>query len=411
MILDVKWKSTYSDELWKLIVRANNLTKGSYSSWADNAQVLIRLMERIIALSRKECAWEVYFYTILKLIYLVCRGDVMDSKEAFKIAELYHHDYPLYMALALAENSTTGYSSLHICALILEFYLSYPQITDEKIDQMLELFYENDARFGSKYHTCSYRAVMRLALINKDRDMARSARLKLEATDYSVNCYVCYYAKPVLGEYILNDDYDSVIEMIQRVYEKTIPARYQWCYDRCEGGSETDMVSSALHDCLKLGNASLFKRLFMDKIQIFRQPDKEVDTTSMAALHALAGDGSMLDQSLRLAEKDNRSRQQNRETPLDSLYDALYWDCFFRLLDKSGVHRVKLELDNPLDLNNPIPCSQEENSLWACMDAAAYFEQQADEIGAQMDASRRRFQYGLVKQSFRECLCQQTEEY
>lgn len=398
MILDLRRKNTYSEELWNLIVRVNNLTKGTYSSWADNARTLTRLMERIIVLSRKECAWEVYFNTILMLFYLVCRDDVMNTKEAFKLAELYHHDYPLYMDQAMAEDSGTGHLSYCICTHIVEFYQSYPQITDEKMDQMLKLFYENDSRYGVKYNTCNYRVILRLGIFNHDSDMVRRARMKLEATDYTYNCYICFYAKQIIGYYIYNDDYDGMLEIIQRICEKSIPDRYKWCYEKCEDRDETDLVSIALDDCLKQGRDNLFLRLFSEKIHIYRQPDMDIKLTHVAVFHALAGDWSILDKSLRLAETDNRKRQQNEQTPLGSLYDALYWTCFFQLLDNRGIHTVSLAIDDSS------PESREEESVWASLEAAAYFERQADLTGTRMEASRKRFQYESVKQTFQKCL-------
>lgn len=397
MLLDINWKSTYSEELWKLIVRAENLSGKSYSSWANNAPTLTRIMEQIIVLSRKECAWEVYFTTLMMLFYLVRRDDVLNLKEAFKVAEIYLHDYSLYIDQAIAEDSNTGHLSYCICANIIEFYLSYPQITDEKMEQMLNLFYENDSKFGVKYNTYNYRTILKLGLLNHDRDMVKRAQVKLEATDYKYGCYICHYAIQVMDYYIYNDDYDGMIEIIQRVSEKSIPARYKPCYDTCENGNETDMVSNVLHSCLTLGKAEFFLRLFTEKIHIYRSPCTDL-ITSAAVFHALAGDWLLLDKSLELAETDNRSREQHKQVPLESMYEALYWKSFFHLLDNSGVHTVCLAL------NCSGPNSQEEKSVWSCIDAAAYFEQQADQIGAQMKASRKRFQYELMKQTFQKCL-------
>lgn len=397
MILDIKWKNTYSEELWKLIVRANNLSGKAYSSWADNASTLTRIMEQILTLSRKECAWNVHFTTILKLFYLVRRDDVLDLKTAFKIAEIYHHDYGLYMDEAMAEDSNTGHVSYCICSNIIEFYLSYPQITDEKMEQMLHLFYENDARYGVKYNNYNYGVLLTLGLFNNDRDMVKRAHAKLEAGDYTYGCYICYYAKRIIDYYIYDDDYDGMIDIIQRVSEKSIPAKYKSCYDNCEDGDETQLVSRALDDCLTLGKAEFFSRLFTEKIHIYRQPCTDLVTCD-AVFHALAGDWLLLEESLELAETDNLSRVQHKQVPLVSMYDALYWKYFFQLLDNSGTHTVHLALSSSDSK------SQGEKSLWSCTDVAAYFERQADEMGAQMVASRKHFQYALIKQTFEKCL-------
>ena len=40
---------------------------------------------------------------------------------------------------------------------------------------------------------------------------------------------------------------------------------------------------------------------------------------------------------------------------------------------------------------------------WTCLEAAAYFEEQADLLGAQMNQARRRFDYESVKRTHEEC--------
>ena len=41
---------------------------------------------------------------------------------------------------------------------------------------------------------------------------------------------------------------------------------------------------------------------------------------------------------------------------------------------------------------------------WSCMEAAEYFERQADLLGEQMDKARKKFGYSKVKRCYEECL-------
>lgn len=380
-----------SEEIWKLVQRANRLTQGSYSSWIDNAAALTRLLKRIMELARKEQAWFVYFTTIMKLLYFLRLPGVNNYKDAFKIAELYHHDYPLYREQAEASSPYMGNTSYNICELIMSLYLDYPQITDDKMEQMLNLFYENVSWYGSQYNNYNYRCIMNLGLMNHDRDMVNTARRKLDAADYSYNCYVCYYVKSMLGFYIMDDDYDGLSRLITNVCEKTIPVKYRGCYDMCEGADELTLVTHALAYCLNIGSSGLFKQMFADRGHVFLLPEEEPCVRDIV-FHALAGNWLDENVCLQLADSDNSRWKQHRETPYEIIKDALYWYCYFQMLDRKGIHMVRLDL------------ADDAGKDWTCPDAAAYFLCQADLIGSQMEKARRRFDYGRMKRTYEECL-------
>ena len=47
--------------------------------------------------------------------------------------------------------------------------------------------------------------------------------------------------------------------------------------------------------------------------------------------------------------------------------------------------------------------ASENMQEWQALEAARYFERQADGIGAQMDKARKRFHYARVEKNFEKC--------
>ena len=88
--------------------------------------------------------------------------------------------------------------------------------------------------------------------------------------------------------------------------------------------------------------------------------------TYRVLFHSLAGDWSDFEERLRLAEKDDQDRREGKETPLDCLYWSLCWYCYFRMLERRGTGTVWMKL------------GEDGSREWTCLEAAAYFEEQAD---------------------------------
>ena len=155
MILeDLKRNDVVDDKLWEMIDRANKLTEGGYPSWDSNAQVLIPLMKRILSLSKERREWKVYFYDMMRLFRLSRRDKINDIPLTFQVAEMFHQDYALHL------NEKIGYLKKNwhnlipsLASMILRFYLDYPQIDDQKINRMLEIFLECEDYYGNQL-TC-----------------------------------------------------------------------------------------------------------------------------------------------------------------------------------------------------------------------------------------------------------------
>ncbi len=428
MILgSLKRNHVTDDKLWEMVEQAHRLTMGGYDVWDDNGPVLVPLMERILARSKEKGEWQVYFYDMEMLFWLIRREAVNDIPKAFKLGEVFHRD----IALGLGEGAGKSAQEWQVsmAADLLNFYLGYPQIDDGKIRHMLDLFLELHRRFGSSWNNGDYKKVLDLAFLDQDDALAELARRKLEKADYQSWCYVCYYGRAMIGYYVFHGDFEGAEEMVSRICTRGIPAKYQWCYNQCEGAEEGSLVEEALIGCLKMRKRELFEKAFAKWRRLFEEPEEgEVSDTHRVLFHSLAGDWSRLEDRLRLAEEDDRDRKKQKAAPLDCLYWSLCWHCYFRLLEKQGTVTVWMKLGEeegpggrPLATggaeaeNRPVAgyrpgerpafrgAAQEGRQEWPCLQVAGYFEKQADLLGAQMDRARKRFQYKKVKKAYEEC--------
>lgn len=420
MILgDLRKNRVADDRLWEMVNRANHLTTGGYSSWEDNAPVLVPLMERILARAKEKEEWQVYFYDMSRLFWLILRDGEKDLRRAFRLAELFHRDSALHIGEQAGRTAQEWRTQ--VTAQILGFYLEYPQIDDKKIRQMLDVFREFHERYGSEWNNGDYQKVMSLAKLNRDRELAEEAKRKLERADYENWCYVCYYGLQMIGYHVLREDPEEVEEMIARLCEKAIPVKYRWCFDQCETAKEAELVHAAILDCLMIGRSRMFARFFEKWRGLYEEADPGEDgDTYRVLLHSLAGDWSRTDERLRLAEKDDRDRREGKRTPLDCLYSSLCWYCYFQMLKEQGTETVWMELgeeeaagvftytdesevrEEQKDQSNRVE-SAEAGRQWLCLEVAAYFERQADLLGEQMDRARKRFEYAKVKRTHEEC--------
>lgn len=391
----LKRKHVEDDRLWVLVDRANKLTTGNYSSWDDNAATLVPLMERILIRSREKEDWQVYFYAMGRLFLLVRR--TKDLRRAFRISEIFYRDCEQH----LGENASRFAREWKVdtAAHVLGFYLDYPQIDDVKIKHMLNVFLDYEQRYGSTWNFGDYEVILIYALLNRDKELAETARKKLSKADFSLWSYICYYAKPMFGYYALHNDIEGIEELITRLCEKTIPVKYQWCFTEDEGGEKKELAGEALRKCLQYGTSELFDQIFGRWGMLYREPEMgDVKDAYDVLFHVLAGDWSRGDDRLRLAEKNDRDAREQREAPMDLLYWALCWHCYFRILDRNGTKTVRIQLGGEAG-EKEIKTLPER----LCLDVAGYFEHQADELGAQMDRARKRFDYGRVKRTHEAC--------
>ncbi len=428
MILeDLKRNDVVDDRLWEMIDRANKLTEGDNSSRDSNAQVLIPLMKKILSLSKERREWKVYFCDMMELFRLSRRPKINDVPLTFQVAEMFHQDYALHLDEKIGYFKKNWHHRIpSLASMILRFYLDYPQIDDQKINRMLEIFLECEDYYGNQLTCGDYLRVMTLAVLNKDKELAEQARKKIQAANFEKSwCYVCAYVTPMIKYYLLHKDFDTVQDMALSVYKNAIPIKYQSCsrFIQCE--DKEDIISRTLEACLRYGNSQMFNRGFGEWKTLYEEPiEGEIWDTFEVLFHALAGDWSRGEERLRLAEKDDRDRRQYKEVPRECLYISLCWYCYFQMLEKQGVNYIELELgeelpsygekqqgkikakDKEIAENH---CSESRDvsgsnkrRIWSCQEASQYFEEQADFLGAEMDQARKNFGYQTVKKTFEE---------
>lgn len=421
MILgQLKRTNVKDDKLWTLIERVNKLSGDEPKTYEDNAQLLMPLLDRILICSRENEDWQVYFYTMAQFLWLVLYNDVKDIRRAFQISEMFHR-----RIMQGTEEDVSSFAKewmVNIAAKILVFYLDYPQVNDEKLDQMLNLFLDLDRRYNSSRNCEEYYAVMWTAQMNRDKKLAEVARKRLSQARFEGCCYICYYCIPMIDYSILHDDAERVEEIILSVTRRTIPGKYQWCYAQCRNADEKELVDYALEKSLNYGSHAMFKQIFLQWNAYYQKPESGKEKNAYQVLfHALAGDFSWNEERMHLAEKDDRNMGTHRESPLCSIKMALCWYVYFQMLGKNGVKSVQMKLGNgnqpgnatqPGDVNQDMDkgkagARNENRFEWTCLNAAAYFERQADAIGAQMDEGRKRFNYGEVKKRYEECFLEE----
>ncbi len=399
MILEaLKRNHVEDDKLWEMVSRANQLTCGDYKSYDDNAAALVPLMDRILLRSREKGDSRVYFYAMAKFFWLLERVAINDIRRRFQISEMFHRDIRQWDVKNVGRFE--GEWRVSIAARILNFYLDYPQVNEDKLEQMLEIFLDLEQRYGSDWNCGDYYVVMVLAASKQDKKLAETARKKLSKGDFKLWCYTCYYIVPMLCYYVLFEDFEGIEELISSVVRCSIPAKYQWCFEKCESSSEKGLITTTLKYCLNYGTTKLFAKVFARWKSLYQEPQKEDLSTHEILFHVLAGELSCSKERLHTAEKDDQDKREHRESPTDSMYWALCWYVYFLILEKCGVKTVKLNLG---DGSGEDRAGEENPSEWTCRDAAIYFEHQADEIGEQMEQGRRWFSYGAIKQRYREC--------
>lgn len=383
-------RNVTDDKLWELVEQANHLTQGGYDDWDANAQALVPVMERIMMIAREREEWQVYFYDMAKLFWFVRRTKVNNIRLAFQIAEMFHQNYQSHIGEIV--NAFSREWLVNIAGDILGFYSNYPQIDDRKMEEMLGIYRDCEEKYGSDWNYGDYTSIMWLALMNHDKELAKEAARKLKRAQFSNWCYICTYGRPMIGYYILQEDFETAKEWVFSLIERSMPQKYHWCFEKCQQAGETDLVDLALAYSMQLGKSQAFDMFFAEWGKLYEKEKGEVEDTHNVIFHALAGEWSQQEEVLQLAQKDNRGRREQKETPLDCLYWSLCWYCYFQLLAGSGVETVYLELD------------EDGKRQWSCMEAAEYFERQADLLGEQMDKARKKFGYSKVKRCYEECL-------
>lgn len=389
----LKTSNIQSQEIVKLVEKANQLTDGDgYQLYDTNAESLCRVLDKILILAKQEKEWYCYFVTFYKMFYLLDRTE--QHKKILKYAEIFYHDCTLYFEQAVAsypdvnvgEYSTLSYD------MIYSTYKKFPQIDDEKMNRFMETFRETVYRYGSAKEY--YSDMLKLALLYRDVDMARQNKEILEQFEIK-NCYLCA-VNPIIGYYLLCEDYEQAENMMEQIRTRSIPKQHLWCYTHCYLSEDKELIMSVLGYCMMLGKSEYFHKLLQENRELFTLKTGKWETYE-ACYYLCVGELGYLEEHIERTERDVRAWKNQNQSALGHLYDCLCWYCYFTRLDRNGIKSVKTNLAvEAVPANSGGECD--------CLLLAAYFEREADKLGAQMEESRKKFDYMALKRSYEECL-------
>lgn len=384
----VNTKMLTCEELVDLIMQVRLFTSGGYDMYDQNKDTIIRLLDKILVLSKKEKEWYVYFDSLYNMLYILKRGG--NHRKILKYAEIYYKDSTEYMDRELPNYSNTDMAetNTYCYSNIFNSYIGYYQIGDEKMEAFMKMYEETVHKYGGQVHY--YRDEMSLAALYRDKERFRQAKNNFEKYEVE-NCYVCMHLS-YFPYYFLNHDMESAEEFLDTILKKRIPKKHQWCYERCQNTKAQTLYYSVLEDCLSIGNAEYFGYIYekyWKKIAKRQNPEDGRDSIETGIFCcAIAGDFSEMEADLRKAEETIRNI--GRASTNNAIHKYLKWQMYFELLEKSGVKQIELALP---DRGNKI----------LTMDAAAYFEEKADEYGRLFESARKQYDYWLIKNTYREC--------
>ena len=127
-------------ELSEAIRKTQKLTDGEYELYNSNEAVLMKLLRKILRLSKQEKEWHVYFYALYEILYEAVRCD--NYADIIKYAEVYYKESALHMDRELPNYPNTNMAFLNtwIYDMIFDAYYLYHQIDDAKMTLFMKNF-------------------------------------------------------------------------------------------------------------------------------------------------------------------------------------------------------------------------------------------------------------------------------
>lgn len=394
MFSGMKTELIESEELRRLVYQVRTLTRSGYDAYDANAQTIIRCLDKILALAKQEKEWYLYFKALYNMFYELNRQDD-ENKKILKYAEIYYRDQKLYMDKELPNypNTDMRETNTDCMDIIFSVYRGYHQITDEKMDSFMRLFEECALKYGHAH--LYYNALIRLGLLYHDINMVKKGKENFEKCVFE-SCYVCAHY-PHFGYYLMMDDLEGAEELLDRLVKKNIPQKHQWCYKYCGRATERDICARILCYCMLLGKTEAFWDIFQRRGQRLFYEEAD-DGTTYFLFRLRAGNTAGLEKVLEQAIEDIELEEKQKAPTLGSIYDFLCWYCYFHLLEKKGILKVKLDLER-----SDAPKADKEG-LTECKELGEYYERKADEMGRKFAGSRKRFDYEGLKRSYGECM-------
>jgi len=377
-----------SPELSNLVMQVRLFTAGGYDMYDQNKDTIIRLLDKILALAKKENEWYLYFDALYWMLYILSRGE--NHKKILKYAEIYYKDRALYMdreipnypGTDMAETNTYCYTT------IFGAYFGYYQISDEKMEAFMKIYEETVRKYGGQVYY--YKDEMTLAGLYRDKERLRQAKNHFEKYEVE-SCYVCMHLQ-YFRYYFLNHDMEAAEELLETILQKRIPKKHQWCYERCQNTKAQTLCCCVLEKCLSIGDSESFRHIYKKYWSSVAKRLGPEDGRSYIGISifccAVARDFSGLEWDLRNAKET--AETIDKSSTHTTIHKCLRWWIYFLLLEKSGTKEISLALP---DRGNKLPTRE----------AAKFFEEKADKYGKLFAAARKQYDYELIKSAYWEC--------
>lgn len=417
MILDnIKPNELKSEELAKLVSNVQEIAGEGYEVTSKNYEIFMKPLKKILRLSKQEQEWYLYFYAMYYIFYLSIEHSKYDV--IVKYAELYYKESALYMDNAIPNYPRYNMAALNvwIYSYIFRAYYHYHQIDDAKMDAFMAKYEESALKYGKTYKY--YEDLMKLSNLYRDAGLSKEAARgfwRYEKDMYS--CYVCGH-KPYLSHLVLMNEKRQAEKLMNDLINKNVPRQHLWCYDYCLAAAPQALYKYVVHMCIVCGNEELFGYFYTKywkKLPYETQWEPDGDALRRL-LCALPGIFSKLKDDIREAEKN--IREQKHYATVDYIEIALTWWCYFTLLDRSGVHEIKMKLPgigtSDVGAEEEVQDADREKSQKGAKGmkgagrvptsaAAEYMEKRADELGTLFMEARARFDYEGLKSTYRNC--------
>lgn len=391
----IKANQIRSEEIMKLVGRAQDLTRGSNDLYDQNYKPLASILKKLLKLTKQEKEWHLYFYALYDLLYLDMRNN--NYAEIVKYAEVYYRDSAQYMDRELPNypNTNMAYLNVWTCHMIFDAYFLYYQIDDAKMELFMKKYEETALKYGKTYEY--YADEIALGMLYQDADRAEAAAQKFLIYEKEIACcYVCSHIEYLL-HFLLVGQEQKAEELMLDYIHKNIPKKHLWCYKYCQRAEPDSMYVSVLWTCVRAGKKETFQ-YFYEKYWKELPVETQLDPDAGEFQRLLCAFGGYFDHmegDLNQAAED--IRDEDKDTTVNNMYAFLEWWCYFTLLDRSGVHSVSVQFPGlETDGAGQIPTRA----------AGDYMQAKADAYGGKFSRARAQFDYEFVKTAYRACFLQ-----
>lgn len=391
IIQNVDFGEVESEELIHLIEQFLDI----FDDYKGSADLIVSVCERAIPLARMEKKW--YLFFVFYNTLFLRASSYGDSRKAIKYAEQFFTDCANILPEASVRYSHTniteavmnGFSQI-FCA-----YKSYHQITDQKLEEFISFYEKTSQRYGEEYKF--HIEILEYGLELMDFDTAKRGYLGIKENPLSgTHCYICML-RQTLGYYAMTGQHEKARAQVKQVIHKRIPAKYRSAYDTCPISNSACQYRNLLNYYARFGERQEYQRILEEgAIQMENYTDKFGMNAEMAYHLAVSGRFPHMDTYLNMFLDEVKSMENGGRTYV-IMRNMTVWSIYFKKLDKSGIHEIKLECDS-----GQIP-EKNEDGLMSVKSLSDWCIRNADRLGQKFEEARKLFHYEEFKNNYQKC--------